>query len=210
VPNAYADHDQCAPIKSYGKTHLENVIPEVNTRETVAHWCAVDTRIGTLTCVLEENYCFDAEMYADELQLDEEIEFREDHRSVSAPLLRNSTDPSLTSPSQSWQMDIAILVFQSHRRGDQTRRGFSRGATEAKGRRDQPRAAHQHRNAQVEHQRLEGCPFRTSNRLYHQAHQRIPLPTHARVSNRSSHAFDPTPEHRSSHFYTKFLSYSDY
>ncbi|KAF2131515.1 WD repeat protein-like protein [Dothidotthia symphoricarpi CBS 119687] len=71
---------QCAPIKSYGKTHLENVIPQVNTQETVAHWCAVDTRIGTLTCVLEENYCFDAEMYADELQLEEEIDFREDHR----------------------------------------------------------------------------------------------------------------------------------
>jgi WD repeat-containing protein 48 len=54
----------------------------VNTRETVAHWCAVDTRIGTLTCVLEENHCFDAEMYADELQMDEQIDFREDHRST--------------------------------------------------------------------------------------------------------------------------------
>ncbi|KAH8731030.1 hypothetical protein GQ44DRAFT_643146 [Phaeosphaeriaceae sp. PMI808] len=71
---------QCAPIKSYGKKHLEDVVPEVNTRESVAHWCGVDTRIGTLTCVLEENYCFDAEMYADELQLEEQIDFREDHR----------------------------------------------------------------------------------------------------------------------------------
>lgn len=74
-------HQQCAPIKSYGKKHMEDVVPEVNTRETVAHWCGVDTRIGTLTCVLEENYCFDAEMYADELQLEEQIDFREDHRS---------------------------------------------------------------------------------------------------------------------------------
>ncbi|CAO2650772.1 Nn.00g020640.m01.CDS01 [Neocucurbitaria sp. VM-36] len=71
---------QCAPIKSFGKKHLEDVVPEVQTRESVAHWCGVDTRIGTLTCVLEENYCFDAEMYADELQLDEQIDFREDHR----------------------------------------------------------------------------------------------------------------------------------
>ncbi|KAL5116579.1 hypothetical protein ACEQ8H_005575 [Pleosporales sp. CAS-2024a] len=71
---------QCAPIKSFGKKHLEDVVNQVNTRETVAHWCGVDTRIGTLTCVLEENYCFDAEMYADELQLEEQIEFREDHR----------------------------------------------------------------------------------------------------------------------------------
>ncbi|KAG9202892.1 hypothetical protein G6514_003915 [Epicoccum nigrum] len=70
----------CAPIKSFGKRHMEDVLPELNTQESVAHWCAVDTRIGTLTCVLEENYCFDAEMYADELQLEEQIEFREDHR----------------------------------------------------------------------------------------------------------------------------------
>jgi WD repeat-containing protein 48 len=56
-------------------------VPEVNTRETVAHWCAVDTRIGSLTCVLEENYCFDAELYADELQLEEMIDFKEDQRS---------------------------------------------------------------------------------------------------------------------------------
>ncbi|KAF2120584.1 WD repeat protein-like protein [Lophiotrema nucula] len=71
---------QCAPIKSFGKRHLEDVVPEVNTRETVAHWCAVDTRTGSLTCVLEENYCFDAEMYADELHLEEKIDFREDQR----------------------------------------------------------------------------------------------------------------------------------
>lgn len=31
--------------------------------------------------MLEENHCFDAEMYADELQLEEHIDFREDHRS---------------------------------------------------------------------------------------------------------------------------------
>ncbi|KAI4687762.1 uncharacterized protein J4E88_003353 [Alternaria novae-zelandiae] len=71
---------QCAPIKSYGKKHMEDVVPEVNTVDTVAHWCAVDTRIGTLTCMLEENYCFDAETYADELELEEQIDFREDHR----------------------------------------------------------------------------------------------------------------------------------
>ncbi|KAL0261160.1 hypothetical protein SLS55_004856 [Diplodia seriata] len=71
---------KCAPIKSFGKRHLEDVAPEINTTETVAHWCAVDTRTGSLTCVLEENYCFDAEMYADELHLEETIEFREDQR----------------------------------------------------------------------------------------------------------------------------------
>ncbi|KAF1956160.1 WD repeat protein-like protein [Byssothecium circinans] len=70
----------CVPIKSFGKRHLEDVEPEVNTKETVAHWCNVDTRTGSLTCVLEENYCFDAEMYADELKLEEKIDFRDDQR----------------------------------------------------------------------------------------------------------------------------------
>ncbi|KAF2691219.1 WD repeat protein-like protein [Lentithecium fluviatile CBS 122367] len=70
----------CAPIKSFGKRHLEDVVPEVNTRETVSHWCTVDTRTGSLTCVLEEIYCFDAEVYADELQLEDKIDFREDQR----------------------------------------------------------------------------------------------------------------------------------
>lgn len=72
------------PIKSFGKKHMEDVLPEVNTQDSVAHWCAVDTRIGTLTCMLEENYCFDAETYADELELEEKIEFREDHRSMNS------------------------------------------------------------------------------------------------------------------------------
>ena len=69
------------PIKSFGKRHLEDVATEVNTTESVANWCAVDTRTGRLACILEENNCFDAEMYADELEPDEPIEFREDQRS---------------------------------------------------------------------------------------------------------------------------------
>lgn len=31
--------------------------------------------------MLEENYCFDAEVYADELDLDKDLVFREDQRS---------------------------------------------------------------------------------------------------------------------------------
>ena len=56
-------------------------MPEVNTTESVANWCAVDTRTGRLACVLEENYCFDAEMYADEADVEEPIQFRDDQRS---------------------------------------------------------------------------------------------------------------------------------
>ncbi|KAL6719357.1 hypothetical protein ACLMJK_003596 [Lecanora helva] len=71
---------QCIPIKSFGKRHLEDVTPEVNTAESVANWCGVDTRTGRLACILEENYCFDAEVYADELDLENAHEFRDDQR----------------------------------------------------------------------------------------------------------------------------------
>ncbi|KAK2627953.1 hypothetical protein QTJ16_002599 [Diplocarpon rosae] len=71
---------QCIPVQSFGKRHLEDVEPEVNTMEAVAPWCSIDTRTGRLAVVLEEYNCFDAEMYADELELDEFIEFREDQR----------------------------------------------------------------------------------------------------------------------------------
>jgi WD repeat-containing protein 48 len=49
--------------------------------ESVANWCGVDTRTGRLAVVLEENYCFDAETYADELNLLDPSEYREDQRS---------------------------------------------------------------------------------------------------------------------------------
>ena len=51
--------------------------------ESVANWCAVDTRTGRLACALEENYCFDAEMYADELESFNPSVFKEDQRSKS-------------------------------------------------------------------------------------------------------------------------------
>lgn len=39
-----------------------------------------------LRCTLEENHCFDAEMYADELKEAEFITFREDQRSKSSSI----------------------------------------------------------------------------------------------------------------------------
>lgn len=69
------------PIHRFGKRHIEDILPEVNTPESVNHWCQVDTRTGTLACVLQDDHCFDAEMYADELKDAEDIEFREDQRS---------------------------------------------------------------------------------------------------------------------------------
>ncbi|KUI73640.1 hypothetical protein VM1G_09491 [Cytospora mali] len=71
---------QCKPIQSFGKKHLEDVEPIVNTLENVSPWCSVDTSSGNLTVVLEPFNCFDAELYADELVLDKPVEFREDQR----------------------------------------------------------------------------------------------------------------------------------
>ncbi|PPJ57550.1 hypothetical protein CBER1_06254 [Cercospora berteroae] len=71
---------KCVPIRSFGKRHLEDVKDEVTTNATVANWCTVDVRTGSVAVVLEENTCFDAEMYADELDLDEDVEYREDQR----------------------------------------------------------------------------------------------------------------------------------
>lgn len=71
---------KCVPIRSFGKRHLEDVKDEMTTSATVANWCTVDTRTGSVAVVLEENTCFDAEMYADELELDDGVEYREDQR----------------------------------------------------------------------------------------------------------------------------------
>ena len=78
---SFTDMFQCIPIQAFGKRHLEDVVPEVNTVETVANWCLVDTRTGNLACVLEDNHCFDAEMYADELEPENSGGFKEDQRS---------------------------------------------------------------------------------------------------------------------------------
>jgi hypothetical protein len=49
----------------------------------VAHWCTLDTRTGRLSVMLELNRCFDAEIYADEIDTFDQRSFREDQRSTS-------------------------------------------------------------------------------------------------------------------------------
>ncbi|KAI0483997.1 WD40 repeat-like protein [Xylariaceae sp. FL0804] len=71
---------RCEVIQRFGKRHLEDVEPEVNTLEAVAPWCSIETSSGNLTVILEPFNCFDAEVYADELMFDEPVEFREDQR----------------------------------------------------------------------------------------------------------------------------------
>ncbi|KAI0518563.1 WD repeat-containing protein [Xylaria bambusicola] len=71
---------QCEVIQRFGKRHLEHVEPEVNTLEAVTPWCSIDTSSGNLRVVLDSFNCFDAEVYADEVEVEEPIDFREDQR----------------------------------------------------------------------------------------------------------------------------------
>lgn len=62
---------------------MDDVESEVNTVDSIGHWCAIDVRTGRLSVILEPNRCFDAEVYADEtdLPLSDLYQFREDQRS---------------------------------------------------------------------------------------------------------------------------------
>ncbi|KAL5051854.1 hypothetical protein BDW71DRAFT_169648 [Aspergillus fruticulosus] len=71
---------RCVPIKSFGKRHMDDVESEVNTNESVAHWCTIDIRTGRLSVILEPGRCFDAEIYADEADLADYSQTREDQR----------------------------------------------------------------------------------------------------------------------------------
>lgn len=71
---------ECKPIKSFGKQHLEDIEAQVNTPEAVAPWCSFDISSGSLTVILDPFDCFDGEVYADELKLDEPVQFKEDQR----------------------------------------------------------------------------------------------------------------------------------
>ena len=102
--------------------------------ESVANWCTVDTRTGMLAVVLEENNCFDAEMYADELNLETSMEFREDQRSKPIPTTSMTIEFPVTNVvflavpfytdsqrSQSWKMGVTLLICSPDRRGNQKR-----------------------------------------------------------------------------------------
>ena len=104
---------KCIPIQSFGKRHLEDVEPEVNTMEAVAPWCSIDTRTGRLAVVLEEYNCFDAEMYADELQLEEPVEFRDDQRSKPRllSLVLRSTYNAISQPGK---VDTSTYFFKPY------------------------------------------------------------------------------------------------
>ncbi|KAJ5952203.1 uncharacterized protein N7479_010616 [Penicillium vulpinum] len=73
---------KCIPIQTFGKRHIDDVESEVNTIDSIGHWCTTDVRTGRLSVILEPNRCFDAEVYADEidLPLPDLHQFRDDQR----------------------------------------------------------------------------------------------------------------------------------
>ncbi|KAF7720328.1 Uncharacterized protein PECH_003448 [Penicillium ucsense] len=73
---------KCVPVQSFGKRHIDDVASEINTTESISHWCTIDIRTGRLSVILEPNRCFDAEVYADEADLSpaDLAQFRDDQR----------------------------------------------------------------------------------------------------------------------------------
>lgn len=117
-------------MQAYGKRHIEDVADELNTTETIAHWCTIDIRTGRLSVILEPNRCFDAEVYADEAGLSDAdlAQFRDDQRSeycldcrylclFPAVICLHFTDMMFSQP---WQMDSALAVCSFGGRGDST------------------------------------------------------------------------------------------
>ena len=66
------------------KEALDIVRERIEGESSTITWCTVDTRIGSLTVHVEENRCFDAEVYADEVGYKGDPAFKEDQRSKSA------------------------------------------------------------------------------------------------------------------------------
>ncbi|MBW0484425.1 hypothetical protein O181_024140 [Austropuccinia psidii MF-1] len=61
---------------------LKLIKERIESQTAIANWCSVETQTGLLTVHLEEFKCFDAEVYADEMDLSDEIlsTMKEDHR----------------------------------------------------------------------------------------------------------------------------------
>ncbi|GAN06004.1 WD domain-containing protein [Mucor ambiguus] len=74
------DLTKCIQVKNFGKRDLEDVAAEVNSLESFPAWCSIDTKIGAITVQLHEFNCFDCEMYADEVELPDTYQVREDQR----------------------------------------------------------------------------------------------------------------------------------
>jgi WD repeat-containing protein 48 len=63
---------ECKHIQSYGAKEISEIEKQVNSNENVPNWCTVDTRIGSITVMLDERSAFDAEVYRDEMDLQDD------------------------------------------------------------------------------------------------------------------------------------------
>ncbi|KAI9313547.1 WD40-repeat-containing domain protein [Dichotomocladium elegans] len=71
---------RCSLVKRFGKRPLTDVAQEVNGMDSFPAWCSVDTKIGAITVQLDGFTCFDCDMYADESDVPDTYEIREDQR----------------------------------------------------------------------------------------------------------------------------------
>jgi WD repeat-containing protein 48 len=63
---------ECKQLQSFGAKDIHEIAKTVNSNENVPNWCTVDTRIGSITVMLDERNAFDAEVYRDEVGLNDE------------------------------------------------------------------------------------------------------------------------------------------
>ena len=90
---------------------MDEIMPDVRTNESVAHWCSVDTRTGSLTCVLDSDHCFDAEVYTDELNYQGSIEIREDQRGKLSSHVASSLMTNLLVNLGKWILRYLFAKF---------------------------------------------------------------------------------------------------
>jgi WD repeat-containing protein 48 len=103
-------------IRKHSNEVLEMVKQRVEGETMVITWCQVDTRIGSLVVHLEEGRAFDAEVYADELDVDAGI--KEDMRGASG-VSKYQAKLTLSEPRQ---MGTGEPFPRAHQgRGDRTR-----------------------------------------------------------------------------------------
>ncbi|CAG8825053.1 28458_t:CDS:2, partial [Racocetra persica] len=115
----------CIRVETFGKRDLEEVFKELNTIEYIPTWCEVDTRIGALTVHLDERNCFDAEAYADELNLPEGADIREDQRTnLGKWVLRNlfaNFTRNVIQMYEEFQAQNLLMQQQRHQSNDYRR-----------------------------------------------------------------------------------------
>ncbi|EEP80395.1 conserved hypothetical protein [Uncinocarpus reesii 1704] len=106
---------KCTPVKSFGKGHLDDIAAKLNTVKSIANWCTLHTRTGKLSVILEPHRCFDGEMYADETDLTDISQFRDDQRiNLGKWVLRNLFAGLIEEEKRRDSEYLASLVAKLH------------------------------------------------------------------------------------------------